>query len=158
MTVGPVMYIAAGCVVLPAVMFLIVNRWSQNRHQQNSHSTNEESNDMKVSYVDIHEHGGATFVGPDAVNLFRAMALKAALNMYARCKMIPTPGVTATMLLEMAGEYSGKTYQRGEHMNAAVDVAIWIDTMKAAIPVVCKTDETTPAVFSDAPELPKGAA
>ena len=71
MTFGPVMYIAAGCVVLPVVMLLMVNRWSQNRHQKNSHSTNEESKDMKVSYVDIHEHGGTTFVGPDAVNLFR---------------------------------------------------------------------------------------
>ena len=113
---------------------------------------------MKVSYVDIDKHGGTTFVGPDAVNLFRAMTLEHALYMYARCKMIPTRGVTATMLLEMAGEYSGKTYTRGEHINAAVDVGIWIDTMRAAIPVVCKTDETTPAVFSDAPELPKGAA
>ena len=87
------------------------------------------------SEVVVHKGGGTTFAGPDAVNLFRAITLKSALSMYAACGMIPTRGVTATVMLKIAKEYTGKTYKRGEHAKAALDVSVWIETMKAAMPV-----------------------
>lgn len=87
------------------------------------------------SEVVVHKSGGTTFAGPDAVNLFRAITLKMSLSLYAKTGMIPTRGVTSTVMLKLAKEYTGKTYKRGEHEKAAADVQVWIDTMKAAMPV-----------------------
>lgn len=84
----------------------------------------------------IHHKGGTTLVGPDAVNLFRAATLKSALNLYARTGMLMTRGATPTRLLQMAKEYTGKTYKGADkYTAAAADVGVWIDTMKAALPV-----------------------
>ncbi len=74
-------------------------------------------------------------MGPDAVNLYRTICLKAALNLYAKCKLLTTRGVTPTSMLSMASEYTGKKYKRGQHAQAAIDVGVWVDTMKAALPI-----------------------
>lgn len=87
------------------------------------------------SRVELHPGGGTSFVGRDAVNLTRAITLKASLTLYAKTGMIPTRNVRATDLLRMASEYTGKTYKRGQHELAAADVGAWVETMKAAIPV-----------------------
>lgn len=79
--------------------------------------------------------GGTSFVGPDAVNLFRAVALKAALNAYARHKIVMSRGVSPTGMLTLATTYTDKPYKRGEHAKAAEDVRVWVETMKAAMPV-----------------------
>ena len=89
---------------------------------------------MNNSEVVLHEHGGASYVGPDAVNLMRAITLQAALRLYARTGMIPTRGVTAMVMLKLAKEYTNKTYKRGQHAQAAEDMQVWIDTMRAALP------------------------
>ena len=87
------------------------------------------------SYV-VHHPGGTTHVGPDAVNLVRAAYLKTALSMYARSKMLMTRGATPTVLLSMAKEYTGKTYKgANKYHDAAEGVRVWIETMKAALPV-----------------------
>jgi len=80
--------------------------------------------------------GGTTFEGPDGTKLFRAMALWSALKMYARHGMKPNRAWTPTVMLRMATEYTGQKYRRGQHNKAAEDVKLWIDAMKAAIPVV----------------------
>lgn len=82
----------------------------------------------------VHHDGGTTLVGPDAVNLFRAISVRAALTMYARTGMKMTRGATPTVLLAIATEYSGKAYKRGQYDQAAEDVRIWVETMKAALP------------------------
>ena len=38
------------------------------------------------------------------------------------------------MMLKMATEYTGKTYKRGQYEQAAADVGVWVDTMRAALP------------------------
>lgn len=96
------------------------------------------SSNPNDSYVRVGK-GGTTFVGPDAVNLVRAATLVGALRMYVRCGMLPTRGVTATVMLRLAKEYTGKTYTRGQHAQAAEDVAVWINTMKAALPIEVQT-------------------
>lgn len=83
----------------------------------------------------VHHQGGTTFAGPDAVNLVRATYLVSALRMYAKSRMLMTRGATPTHMLRLAGQYTGKTYKRGEHLQAADDVAKWADTMRAALPV-----------------------
>ena len=87
------------------------------------------------SHVEVHASGGTSYVGKDAVNLFRAITLMSALSMYAKTGMIPTRGVTAMVMLRIAKEYTGKTYKRGQHAQAAEDVKVWVNTMKAAMPV-----------------------
>ena len=76
-----------------------------------------------------------SFVGKDAVNLFRAATLKASLTMYAKHKMLSTRGLTPTLMLSLATEYTGKKYKRGQHQQAADDIVIWIETMKSALPI-----------------------
>lgn len=91
----------------------------------------------KESYVAVNQDGRPTaFVGPDAVNLFRAKTLASALRMYAKTGMLPTRGVSPTKMLQLARQYTGKEYRRGQHMLAANDIQVWIDTMTAALPVV----------------------
>jgi hypothetical protein len=87
------------------------------------------------SHIEVSRHA-TTFVGPDAINLFRATVLKAGLKMYADIGMIPNRSWTPTAMLKMATEYTGKTYKRGQHAIAAEDVRVWVETMKAAMPVV----------------------
>lgn len=92
------------------------------------------------SEVVLHKSGGTTFVGPDAINLYRAIYLKQALVMYARSKMLMTRGATPGFMLVEATKYTGHKYKRGAYTEAAKDLADWIATMKAALPV---TDERT---------------
>lgn len=90
------------------------------------------------SEIVIYQSGGTTFAGPDAVNLYRAAVLKQGLAMYARSKMLLTRGATPTFMLAEATKYTGHKYKRGAYLEAAKDMADWIATMKAAMPV---TDE-----------------
>lgn len=104
---------------------------------------------MQQSEIVHHAHGGITLAGPDAVNLYRAITLKQGLRMYARTGMLLTRTATPTVLLKIANEYTGKKYTGKDKYNqAADDVQVWIDTMKAALPV---TDERSPTVKEDAP-------
>lgn len=86
------------------------------------------------SYISVSS-SATSFVGPDAVNLMRAISLVSALKLYAKHKMMVTRGLTPTRLLEQASGYSGKAYKRGQYWQAAADVQVWADAMKAALPV-----------------------
>ncbi len=86
--------------------------------------------------IEIHKGGGFSCVGHDAVHLYRAVTLKQALSMYARSKMLMARNITPTSMLAMATSYTCKAYKRGQHQQAATDLQVWIDTMKAALPVV----------------------
>jgi hypothetical protein len=92
------------------------------------------------SEVVLHAGGGITMAGRDAVNLYRAITLRQALAMYAKTGMLMTRGATPTVILKLASEYTGKAYKRGQHLQAAADVQVWIDTMKAAMPVTDKRE------------------
>lgn len=82
-----------------------------------------------------HEGGGTTLAGKDAVNLYRAATLKSALNLYAKSNILLARNITPTSMLTMATGYTGKKYKRGQHAQAAADVDVWVQTMKAALPV-----------------------
>ena len=79
--------------------------------------------------------GGTTFAGPDGVALYRAMALRSGLAMYARSGMRPNWVWTPSAMLAAAGGVTGKVYKRGQYEVAADDLQVWIEAMKAAIPV-----------------------
>lgn len=88
------------------------------------------------SYIVVNSGRVTSYVGEDATNLVRAMTIKHALKFYAATGMLVTRGATPTRLLQMASEYTGKKYKRGEHRKAAEDVAVWVETMRAALPVI----------------------
>lgn len=80
--------------------------------------------------------GGVAFVGPDAVALFRGMALERALRFYADTGMQVNRAYTPTAMLRAASCVTSKTYKRGQYRTAAADVKTWCDAMRAAMPVV----------------------
>lgn len=89
-----------------------------------------------TNYIGVTDGKCTTFVGPDAVNYVRAEFLASSLKLYAKAKITPTRGVTATRMLAMATGYTGKKYKRGQYETAAADVKKWADEMKAALPKV----------------------
>jgi hypothetical protein len=88
-----------------------------------------------TSAVTFGTWGSVTFAGKDAVALYRAIALKAGLNLAAK-GMAVNRHMTRAKLLAAAGQLTGKRYKRGAYLTAAEDVQTWIDAMRSAIPVV----------------------
>lgn len=91
---------------------------------------------MTDSYIEAHGDGGVSYVGLDAVSLYRATALKSGLRLYAKTGMKPNSAWTPTAMLAAAGGITGKRYKRGQYAAAAADLQIWIDAMRAALPIV----------------------
>lgn len=89
---------------------------------------------MVESHVEISK-GGTAFVGPDAVLLVKAIYLKNCLILHRRSGILPTRSVTVTKLFDLASQYTGKKYKRGEHLRAIEDMGVWIATMQAALPI-----------------------
>lgn len=83
----------------------------------------------------VHGPSSTSFVGPDATALFRAMTLHSAIKLYLATGMIPTRGVTISKMLVIATQITGKTYRRGAGQAAVDDLQVWIEAMKAAMPV-----------------------
>lgn len=88
------------------------------------------------SSITYHQGGAISFEGPDAVAFYAAAVLASSLGLYAKCKMIPTRGVTITVMLAHASKITGKTYKRGDAQKAADDVRLWSREMKAALPQI----------------------
>ncbi len=78
-------------------------------------------------------------VGRDATHLSRVHWMAMGLKMYDQSKgrMLLTRGATPKRLLEMAFEYTGKSYPNNAKGRAAcvADLNVWSATMKAALPV-----------------------
>lgn len=90
---------------------------------------------MTDSHVTLSPNGGAMFAGSDGVRLYTAIALKTALNSYARCGLRMNRTWTPTAMLAKAGEICGKKYKRGEYQAAAADLDKWILAMQSALPI-----------------------
>lgn len=87
------------------------------------------------SEIVTHKGGGITYSGRDAVHLFRAMTLRGNIKLFVKTKMIPTRGVTGPVMLRIATEITKKPYKRGQYAQAVADLDVWIETMKAALPI-----------------------
>jgi hypothetical protein len=88
-----------------------------------------------------HNAGGTSFVGRDAVALYRATVIAQGLEMYAKHKMRLTRSASPTDLLVMASALTGKVYKRGQYLTAAADVRIWCNAMRAALPIITSEQE-----------------
>ena len=88
------------------------------------------------SSLSYYPNGEAkSFVGPDAVNMYRAYTLVSAIGLLQK-GMQPTRGFTMKKALDMATGYTNKKYKRTQSEEARADVKKWADEMKAALPVV----------------------
>jgi hypothetical protein len=70
------------------------------------------------------------FEGKEEVNLYRAIVIKHALLLYAKTGMKPNRAYTPTRMLQVATEYTGNHYKRGQHAIAAADMQLWIENEK----------------------------
>lgn len=60
-----------------------------------------------------------TFSGPEAVNIYRALAIASALRLYAKTKIQMNRAYTPTNMLRAASEITGLTFKRGQYIEAA---------------------------------------
>ena len=87
------------------------------------------------SYIEIF-NGGVAMVGPDAVEMFRAIQLKSALKFYLKTGMLPTHGVTGPKMLLLATSITKQPYDgNGKYDRALGDLHNWIETMKCGMPI-----------------------
>lgn len=95
------------------------------------------------SAITLHD-GGTSITGKDGMLYYKAITLKSSLSLFIKTgnRIIPTRGVTGPVMLRLASEFSGKTYKRGQYQQALDDLSVWIETMKAALPI---EDERRPA-------------
>ncbi len=85
-------------------------------------------------HIASHPGGGMSFVGPDAVALYRATVIASALRFYDRTGMKVNRAYTPSAMLRVATEITGKSYKRGQYLLAAADLDVWAATMNAALP------------------------
>lgn len=90
---------------------------------------------MNDSSVTLHRDGGITFSGPDATLLYTAISLRGAIRLFSKTGIAPGRGYTGSTMLGSAGQLTGKKYKRGQYEAAVADLTVWIDTMKAALPI-----------------------
>lgn len=91
---------------------------------------------MTDSFLQVDDQGKvSSYVGPDAVELYRVKTLRSFILLWQRTKIIPTRGVTITKMLAQASAITKKPYKVKQTQVAADDLAKWIGAMLAAIPV-----------------------
>lgn len=93
---------------------------------------------MQDSYVKITP-SATVYVG-DAVHLMRAKTIQVGIEMYIRTngRMLMTRTATIGNLLKAATSITHKAYKvrtKTDHAQAVEDLRVWIETLKAALPV-----------------------
>jgi len=87
------------------------------------------------SFISVGK-GFTTFVGPDATRMFAAASLRGAIGLYLETRMKASRVHTPTRMLAAASAITRKPYKRGQLAQAHADLTVWIETMKAALPVI----------------------
>ena len=93
---------------------------------------------MKIedSYIRYNSKGEVTsYVGPDATRYYQVKVLMSGLGMLKQGIKI-NRHATPTILLKMAGQYTGKQYKQRQYDEALADLQIWATNMLLALPIV----------------------
>ena len=89
------------------------------------------------SYLQIDGNGKiVSYVGPEATEAFRAIAIAHALRLYAKTGMKVNRAYTPTRMLQAASSMTGQTYKRGQYARAGEELQAWADAIKASLPIV----------------------
>lgn len=75
--------------------------------------------------ITITKGGGMSFVGRSAVDYYRAAALRSTLRILG--SGMTMRGMTQGRALQLAAEYTGQTYKRGQLEQAREDLTTWLD-------------------------------
>jgi hypothetical protein len=76
-----------------------------------------------------HTEGTTTYTGAH-ITMFQAMVLRTGLKMYARTKTQPNALFTPANMLDAASRITGRKYRRGQYMEAANDLSVFIAIME----------------------------
>jgi hypothetical protein len=92
---------------------------------------------MSDNFIETDKNGNAvSYVGPDAVDLYRVRMVRMSIKLHRDTGMIPTRGVTITRLLAMASQYTGKAYKgKTKHDAAIADLDAHIAAFTASMPI-----------------------
>jgi hypothetical protein len=77
-----------------------------------------------------------SFVGPDAVALFRAATLRSAIKLHQATGIKINRHVGIRAMLMHATALTGQPYGRRDHAKAIHDLTVWIEAMRSALPIV----------------------
>ena len=93
------------------------------------------------SYIEYDAEGSArAFVGESAVSVFQAIVIKNAIAFYARTGMKVNRAYTPKNMLATAAAITGKKFKRGQYEQACAALQEWINTARAAVPVVVQEE------------------
>lgn len=94
------------------------------------------------SFVAIHNEG-TSYVGGDAIALYRAATLLIHLKLFVKTGIVPMRGFTGPKLLEAVSEITKETYSgKNKYSTAIQDLLNWKNTMFAAMPVIVANPTT----------------
>lgn len=82
---------------------------------------------MTKSTITTSQSGATVASGPAAVAVIQATTIATALRMYARTKMRVNRAYTPANMMAMATKITGKTFKRGQYVEAADALKEWAD-------------------------------
>ena len=95
-------------------------------------------NTKPASFIESHPDGGMSFVGPDAVAIYRATVIESALRFYARTGMQVNRAYTPTAMIRAAREITGRNLKARDYLGAAEAIHAWRTTPANVPPIITK--------------------
>ena len=68
--------------------------------------------------IETYGNGGAVITGK-GIDTYRYLLLAKSIELYARCGLIPTRGVTISKMMKMATQITGKKFKSRDYAGAA---------------------------------------
>jgi hypothetical protein len=78
---------------------------------------------------------GTIYSGADAVSLYQAMALRAAMRLYAKTGIVPTRGFGKKKMVEQVNLITKSDYATKDFVKAFDHLNIFVEQLKSSIPV-----------------------
>ena len=97
---------------------------------------------MSQNKIEAHEGGGMSFVGPKAVNTYRATVVASALRLYARTGMKANRAYTPANMMRVAQEIIGQKFKARDYLGAADALKAWATAQALLINVANAAEES----------------
>jgi hypothetical protein len=90
------------------------------------------------SVIEHHKSGGVSFVGDEAVDVFRAMAIASALKLYAKTGIRANRAYTPKAMMSAASKITGKPFKPRAYLEAADALTAFAEAKRARIKEVIR--------------------